>query len=83
MRPVLLLALSLLAACGEFPVAGAPAGSGTYPPLLPYSVALEGVPQSADEAGAVFDAEAEAEAALQAQAAALQSRADTIRQAEP
>jgi ABC-type Fe3+-hydroxamate transport system substrate-binding protein len=83
MRPALLLALSLLAACGEFPTAGAPTGSADYPRLLPYSVALEGVPQSADEAGALFDAEAEAEEALQAQAAALQSRADTIREAQP
>jgi hypothetical protein len=83
MRSALLLALTFLAACGEFPVAGDPAGAGTYPPLLPFSVALDGVPQSADEAGAVFDTEAEADAALQAQAAALQSRADTIRRAEP
>jgi hypothetical protein len=83
MRPALLLALTLLAACGEFPTAGAPEGSGSYPPLLPFSEALAGVPQSSDEAAAVFDAESEADAALQAQAAALQSRADTIRQAEP
>jgi hypothetical protein len=83
MRPALLLALMLLAACSEFPTAGAPDGSGTYPSLLPFSEVLAGVPQSSDEAAALFDAEAEAEAALQAQAAALQSRADTIRQAEP
>jgi hypothetical protein len=49
MRPALLLP-SLLAACGEFPVAGRPRGIPTYPPLLPSLVALEGVPQSADEA---------------------------------
>ena len=83
MRSALALALTLLAGCGEFPTAGAPVGTGDYPPLLPFSEALAGLPQSPDEAVAVFEAEAEADTALQEQAAALQSRADTIRQAEP
>jgi hypothetical protein len=83
MRAALLLALTCLAACGEFPVAGDPTGSNAYPALLPLSAALAGVPQTAEEADAVFVAEAETDAALQAQAAALEARADTIRQAEP
>ncbi|MGI1660836.1 hypothetical protein ACRDNQ_01235 [Palleronia sp. KMU-117] len=79
MRPVpALLALLIVAACGDFPLAGDPTGVDGYPGLLPLSQALEGVPENADEAAAVFAAEAETDAALQAQAAALQSRADAL-----
>lgn len=84
MRPVpALLALLIVAACGDFPLAGDPTGPDGYPSLLPLSQALEGVPSSADEAAEVFAAEAETDAALQAQAAALQARADTLRSATP
>jgi hypothetical protein len=84
MRPVpALLALLTVAACGDFPLAGDPTGIDGYPGLLPLSQALEGVPETADEAATVFAAEAEADAALQAQAAALQARADALRTATP
>lgn len=84
MRPVsTLLALLTLAACGDFPLAGDPTGIDGYPGLLPLSQALEGVPADADEAAEVFAAEAESDAALQAQAAALEARADALRSATP
>jgi hypothetical protein len=79
MHPVSsLVLLALLAACGTFPTAGEPTGRGEYPRLLPLTALLEGLPASGDDAAALFDAEAEADAALLARAESLRSTADTL-----
>jgi hypothetical protein len=75
--PALFL-LALIAACGPFPTAGEPSGRGDYPTLLPLTGLLQGVPESEDDATALFDAAAEADAALLARADALRSRADAL-----
>jgi hypothetical protein len=46
--------------------------------LLPLTGLLEGLPETEDDAAALFDAQAEADAALMARAESLQSRADTL-----
>jgi hypothetical protein len=75
--PALFL-LALLAACGPFPTAGEPTGRGDYPTLLPLTALLEGVPATEEDTAALFDAEAEADAALLARAEGLRSRADML-----
>lgn len=73
-----LLVLLLIAACGEFPTAGAPTGRGDYPALLPIDGLLAGLPETEAEAEAAFEAERAADAALLARAEALEARADTL-----
>jgi len=75
--PVLFL-FALLAACGPFPTAGDPSGRGEFPTLQPLTGVLEGLPATEEDTTAVFDAEAEADAALLARADSLRSTADTL-----
>ena len=74
-RTMLLIALLSLAACGEFPDAGqTTSGRSDFPTLLPLADLLGDVPVTE----AIVQEENDA---LAARAAALQARAERIRQA--
>jgi hypothetical protein len=78
MRAALCLCLPLLAACGEFPTAGEPTNRAGYPELLPLSGLIAEVPDDVAP-----DDAPDPDAVLQARAAALRSRAETLRSATP
>lgn len=83
LRSAALLSFALLAACGAFPSAGDPTGSGDYPQLLPFGTLLADVPP-AGEAGTDAGAEPRPEdEALLDRAADLRSRADALLDSSP